>query len=753
MKCQHPGCSGTIEDGFCDVCGRAPATASAAHVSSASLATGTSTGTSSRSHRTSPTNVGTTSRRRAGLGAGMVDLPAVPAFDPLQAVLADPKVPERRRLCPALVYREPNGDILSQSDARARGIPPDALEDCNAKLNFESGFCPICGQEYSFEPSLKPGDVVDRKYEVKGPVAFGGLGWIYLAWARHLARWVIIKGLLNIKDATQRELARTEARSLSAFKHPNIVQVYDLIEGDAAHGQPDYIVMEYVGGRTLMQLRRERGPLPLTEACAYILGILPAFAYIHQQGRVYMDFKPENGMLEPATGDESERIVLIDMGAVHQAFADDAGAGALYATSGYSSPEGAPTPQHDIYTIGRTLAVLTGDFRFGSDFRDKLPPADSVPVWASHPAFYRLLLKATRADPDDRFQTAAELEDQLRGVLRLVVSETGVVPIAESTIFSGDVLELSGAQADGLSWRTLPVTRTNPTDPAAPLIEAANRERDLSNRVTMLRNALSQVQLQESVDLPLQLVVAMIEQLEFAEAEQQLLELEQADPFNWRVRWLRGKLRLAQKRAAEAQQLFDGVDAELPGELAPKLATAVAAELNDDPSLAADLYDRVSRTNPNFSTATFGLARCRLKLGDRHGAVAAYQRVPATSSRYVAAQLALARALVDASAGPPGLDDLTRASEILGGLNGQDVADSPELHLAAASLFLSAAEQLDRGKLSPNGTRLLGRACIAAELRKGAEERLRRCARYARNDAERISLVDRANAVRPWTLT
>src|SRR5262249_12721665 len=96
----------------------------------------------------------------------------------------------------------PNGELLSQPEASARGIPTEALADCGTKLNYDSGFCPGCGHEYTFLPSLKPGDVVDRKYEVKGPVAFGGFGWIYLAWARHLARWVIIKGLLNIKDST-----------------------------------------------------------------------------------------------------------------------------------------------------------------------------------------------------------------------------------------------------------------------------------------------------------------------------------------------------------------------------------------------------------------------------------------------------------------------------------------------------------------------------------------------------------------------
>src|SRR5262249_2487191 len=158
------------------------------------------------------------------------------------------------------------------------------------------------------------------------------------------------------------------------------------------------------------------------------------------------------------------------------------------------------------------------------------------------------------------------------------------------------------------------------------------------------------------------------------------------------------------------------------------------------PTTAAGLYDRVSRTNPSFTTATFGLARSRLKLGDRAGAVAAFERVPPTSSRYVAAQLALARTLVDSSVGPPGIDELGRASDILGGLTGQDVVDSPEVNLAAADLFMTAVRLIEAGGLSPNGTRLLGRECVPGELRRGAEERLRRCARYSRTDAERVAL-------------
>ena len=96
----------------------------------------------------------------------------------------------------------------------------------------------------------------------------------------------------------------------------------------------------------------------------------------------------------------------------------------------------------------------------------------------------------------------------------------------------------------------------------------------------------------------------------------------------------------------------------------------------------------------------------RRRLG---GAIAAYERVPPTSTRYVAAQLALARTLVDARIGEPDPNDLTRASDILSRLSDQDIGESPELHLAAATLSLSAVDMVEKGNLPP-----VGRTCSAA---------------------------------------
>jgi serine/threonine-protein kinase PknG len=176
----------------------------------------------------------------------------------------------------------------------------------------------------------------------------------------------------------------------------------------------------------------------------------------------------------------------------------------------------------------------------------------------------------------------------------------------------------------------------------------------------------------------------------------------------------------------------------------------MAAEADGDLQSASALYDTVSRTDPTFTTATFGLARCRAALNDRRGAITAYGRVVASSSRYVAAQLALARVLCDPAHGILELDDVLRASDILSTL--QRSADGRDVQMGTADVFLSVVTEVEAGRLAPNGSRLLGRPCHPAALRKGAEESLRRCARYADTADERIVLVDRANSVRPRTL-
>ena len=169
-RCKQTGCAGTIEDGYCNLCGYAAVKtlAGSAATSGSGLTgprrplpvarTGTGSSPMSRagrgSRRTARTSAHST---RNQLGAGLITLPELPSTEPEKAVLADPKVPEKKRFC----------------------------AKCDAPLKREAGFCGKCGQKYSFVPTLKPGDVVAGQYEVKGAIAYGGLGWIYLAFDTH----------------------------------------------------------------------------------------------------------------------------------------------------------------------------------------------------------------------------------------------------------------------------------------------------------------------------------------------------------------------------------------------------------------------------------------------------------------------------------------------------------------------------------------------------------------------------------------
>jgi serine/threonine-protein kinase PknG len=216
--------------------------------------------------------------------------------------MATPEVPPHKRICPN----------------------PDCHDDKGSPTPLtrrQAGHCPQCGRRYNFVPTLKPGDVVAEQYEVQGCLAFGGLGWIYLAKDTTLGRWVVLKGLLNTADESAAAAAVAERQFLAAVKHPNIVGIYNFVKR-AAEG---FIVMEYVGGSPLKDVRKQRGPLPPAEAIAYVHRVLEAFGYLHRQGLVYCDFKPDNFMLE---GDPPD-VKLIDMGGVRRL--DDLG-GDVYGT-------------------------------------------------------------------------------------------------------------------------------------------------------------------------------------------------------------------------------------------------------------------------------------------------------------------------------------------------------------------------------------------------------------------------------------
>jgi serine/threonine-protein kinase PknG len=539
----------------------------------------------SRRPRGSSTRTGSDPRSR--LGAGLVKIPPVPFRDPADAVLEDPKVAEDRRFC----------SLCEQPVGRSRDGAPART----------TGFCHECGTPFSFAPQLRPGDFVGGQYEVIGCVAHGGMGWIYLARDRRASgRWVVLKGRLSAGDRDATTAALAERRFLAAVEHPKIVKIFNFIE----HAGAGYIVMEYVGGRSLSQLladrRRRSGgeadPLPPADAIAYMLEILPALGYLHGEGLLFCDFKPDNVI------QTHDSLTLIDLGGVCRS--DDPPA-TVFGTVGFEAPEieaAGPSIQSDLFTVARTLAVLCIDFPcYRGTYRYTLPPRDQVELLARHDPLYRLLLKATAPDPDDRFLSAQDMADQLHGVLREVVSEVEGKPVPfTSTLFEN----APSGSLDRPDWRVLPSLQVPAEDPGAGFL-ATIATVDPPALLAHLRAAPKR-----TLAVDLRLAAALIDSDHLDGAARLLAAIAATDPWEWRVDWYCGIVELARGRPEQACARFTDVYHSVPGELAPKLALALALESAGDVAQAARMYEIVSRTDASATSASLGLARCRLATDD-----------------------------------------------------------------------------------------------------------------------------------------
>ncbi|MEU2423283.1 tetratricopeptide repeat protein [Streptomyces sp. NPDC007851] len=828
QTCQRPGCEGSYEDVgdgelYCDTCGLAPVVSAKGTLDSpptgitaggrdsagsgSSRSTGRSSRTSSQSSksrrsvsgrlsrslsgrstgrsvsvRSSGSSTGSSARSR--LGAGLVAVPQVPRPDPREMVLDNPEVPERKRFCSRSDCGAPVG--------RARGERPGRTE----------GFCTKCGNPYSFVPKLKAGDVVHGQYEVAGCLAHGGLGWIYLAVDKAVAdRWVVLKGLLDTGDQDAMAAAISERRFLAEIEHANIVRIYNFVEHlDKRTGSLDgYIVMEYVGGKSLKEIanaRRtpegRRDPLPVEQACAYGIEALEALGHLHSRNLLYCDFKVDNAI------QTEDQLKLIDMGAVRRMDDEES---AIYGTVGYQAPEVAevgPSVASDLYTVGRTLAVLTFDFQgYTTVFVDSLPDPDNIEVFRQYESFYRLLVRATDPDPARRFASAQEMAEQLTGVLREVVSvQTGRARPALSTLFGPEVKvtdtelfpkldgEVSRLGTRAVASRALalepPGGPAAPADPApslvkgvatpaaglalpVPLVDQSDPNAGLLAGLTMtaapgeLLGALAAAPTQ-TVETRLRQIRARLEGGEHAAALTALGELEEERPDDWRVVWYRGVAALVTGDFEGAALSFDAIYDAFPGESAPKLALGLCAEVLGQLDNAAEYYRLVWATDPSFVSAAFGLARVQLAAGDRRGAVKTLESVPEASIHYTAARVAAVRARLRHRTAAlddiPFLDDLTAAAGQIEALDayGLDPARREQLSAEVLGCALDWILSGGQGVQPATGGRvLLGSGLDERGLRFGLERSYRTLARLATGGEERIDLVERANRYRPRT--
>ncbi|HUE31518.1 MAG TPA: serine/threonine-protein kinase PknG [Mycobacterium sp.] len=677
------------------------------------------------------------------LGGGLVEIPRVRDIDPLEALMTNPVVPESKRFCWNC------GKPVGRSGEEGKGA--------------SEGWCPSCGSPYTFLPQLYPGDIVAGQYEVKGCIAHGGLGWVYLAVDHNVNdRPVVLKGLVHSGDAEAQAIAMAERQFLAEVVHPQIVQIFNFVEHTDRHGDPvGYIVMEYIGGQSLKRgLKHGKAEkLPVAEAVAYLLEILPALSYLHSIGLVYNDLKPENIMFT------EEQLKLIDLGAVSRVNSF----GYLYGTPGFQAPEivrTGPTVATDIYTVGRTLAALTLNLRTRNGrYVDGLPEDDRV--LTTYDSFGRLLRRATDPDPRRRFSTADEMSAQLMGVLREVVAQdTGVPRPGLSTIFSPsrstfgvdllvahtDVYLDGQVHSERLTAReivtALPVPLVDPTDVAASVLQAtvlSQPVQTLDSLRAARHGALDAegADVSESVELPLMEVRALLDLGDVAKATRKIDDLAERVGWRWRLVWYRAVAELITGDYDSAIKHFTEVLDTFPGELAPKLALAATAELAGTTD-GHRFYQTVWQTNDGEISAAFGLARSLSAEGDRPGAVRTLDEVPATSRHFTTARLTSAVTLLSGRSTneitEEQIRDAARRVEAL-------PPTEPRVLQIRALVLGGAMDWLEDNQASTN--HILGFPFTEHGLRLGVEASLRTLARVAPTQLHRYTLVDMANKVRP----
>jgi serine/threonine-protein kinase PknG len=661
---------------------------------------------------------------RAGasrLGAGLIDVPSVPILDPRQALMEPAVVAEDKRFCS--VCQAPVGRSRDGSPGRAKG------------------FCPKCRTPFDFDPKLSPGTLLGGQYEIVGCLAHGGMGWIYLARDRNVNdRWVVVKGLLNAGDPDAFRAAVAEKQFLAEVEHPIIVEIYNFV---AAPDGASYIVMEYVGGQSLNNLLKSRmkdtggrfSPIPVDQALAYMIEVLPAFSYLHGLGLLYCDFKPAN-VIQVGDG-----IKLIDLGGVRRI---DDDVSPIYGTVGFQAPEvpsAGTSIASDVYTIARTIAVLVFEFRgYQNQFVDSLPSPDDVNLFAEHDSLYRLLLRATAPRPEDRFQSAEEMRLQLLGVLR-EVSAAGSGAVTRS--IPSTVFETPTVSGDRLDWNDLPRLLADPDDQNASWLQAITTD-DPAQRRELLAAAPG-----PSPMVSIERAYASLALGDAPAAWTAADEVLAADPWDWRGVWMQGLVALFNGHPGDAVGAFNTVYGTLPGELAPKLALARACELSGDLDVADRLYGTCARADAAYvAPALFGRARVASVAGRAADALAALDQIPATSRAFGESRRKRAMLLATVPDEQRTLQTLDAAA---GELAQATIDPRERASLMIDILSAALAEVIAEGPVP--GMFVAGVTADETSLRTGLERAYREAASLEPDRGRRIELVDQANRVRVRTLT
>lgn len=259
------------------------------------------------------------------------------------------------------------------------------------------------------------GSVLNERYNIVEIVGIGGMAVVYKAVDNLENRFVAIKILKDefLKDERFRRRFLNESRAIAMLSHKNIVDVYDV----NFEGNIQYIVMEFIEGRTLKEYMEVTGAISTSEAIGYFKQILGALRHAHERGVVHRDIKPHNIMLL-----DDGTVKVTDFGIAHVSNFEtitmtDTAIGSVH----YISPEQArgltTDEKSDIYSTGVMLyEMVTGQLPFVADTpvsvalmqvqQDPKPPREinpDIPI-----GLEQIILKAMQKDPNNRYLQTKE---------------------------------------------------------------------------------------------------------------------------------------------------------------------------------------------------------------------------------------------------------------------------------------------------------------------------------------------------------
>lgn len=255
---------------------------------------------------------------------------------------------------------------------------------------------------------LEIGSLVDGKYKILNKVGQGGMSVVYLAMNEKANKQWAVKevrkdGVLDFEAVKQGLVAETDI--LKRLSHPNLPSIIDVIDTEESF----IIIMDYIQGNSLNKALEEYGAQPQENVIEWAKQLCDVLGYLHSRTPpiIYRDMKPANIMLKP-----DGNVTLIDFGTAREYKEKNLADTTCLGTVGYAAPEqfggmGQTDARTDIYCLGATLYHLV------TGMNPCEPPYEIKPIREINPALSsgleRIILKCTQRDPNDRYQSAAEM--------------------------------------------------------------------------------------------------------------------------------------------------------------------------------------------------------------------------------------------------------------------------------------------------------------------------------------------------------